>query len=378
MLWRTAQASGRELAALAQEICQVPAPAFQEGARGDWAARHLSETTGQAAASDSAGNRWVTLPGRLGAGPQILVCAHLDTVFPPDTDCTVRQENGRLIGPGIGDNASGLAILLQGARLLASAGLPFRGELIVAADVGEEGLGDLRGARALCARFGKTLDGFLSLDGGLGQVVGVAVGVRRYRVSVQGPGGHSWSAFGTPSAIHHLSRVAASLADLEVPAAPRTTFNIGVFEGGTSVNTVAEYAHLQLDLRSVDSAALDALDVRAQAAIHAPVLPKELKVTLEKIGERPSGDSSGTIDWIDTARAALAALQIPMKVTASSTDANVPLALGLRASTLGISRGGKQHTVSEWLDPESLPLGLEAALLTVLTALAIFPTGSKR
>ncbi|MCZ7648333.1 MAG: M20/M25/M40 family metallo-hydrolase [Planctomycetota bacterium] len=303
----------------------------------------------------------------------MLLSAHLDTVFPPSTSCEVRQEDGHWIGPGIGDNCTGMSILMTAARLLVAHGCPFAGELIVAANVGEEGLGNLYGMRALCQRLGAELDAALALDGGLGHIVGAAVGSIRYRIRVKGPGGHSWSDFGKPSALHHLARIAAELARLEMPAQPRSTFNIGVIQGGTSINTIAPEAELQLDLRSVDPDTLQVIDARARAAVHAVPCPSELSVELEELGRRPAGDPDLTTDWVDVGRAVWEALGIPVKITASSTDANIPLSLGLRASTIGTHRGGGAHTENEWIDPQSLPKGLEAVLLAVLAGLAIFP-----
>lgn len=372
-LWQTARASRDEMVALLTELVQIPAPTFHEGPRGDRAAEVFKQFTGETVHSDEVGNRWITLTGSQGPGPRILACAHLDTVFSHGTDCTVRTENGRLIAPGIGDDGSGLVTLLTGAKLLCAAGRPFPGELILATNVGEEGLGNLRGVRALCDRFARGLDGFLSVDGGIGNVVGEAVGGRRYRVTVTGPGGHSWSDFGTPSAIHHLANIAANLTELEAPASPRTTFNIGVIKGGTSVNSIAQQAELLLDLRSVDAAAVAGLDARAQKAIGAAGNPPGLNVQVDLLGERPTGDGTLTRDWITLASAVWKDLGQSMKVTASSTDANVPLALGLRASTFGVCQGGRAHTTDEWLDPACLPQGLEAFLLLILAAMRTFP-----
>jgi len=372
-LWSAVRASGSELVERLVELVQIPAPTFQEGPRGDWAQVVLERATGLPSERDAEGNRWVRLKGAQGPGPLVLCCAHLDTVFPAGTDCSVRRENGRLIAPGIGDDGAGLAILLAAARLLAAHGAPFPGELILAANVGEEGLGNLYGVRALCGRFGSQLDGFLSLDGSYGSIVGEAVGVRRYRIEVTGPGGHSWSDFGTPSAIHQLVRIAAKLADLEVPASPRTTFNVGVIQGGTSVNTIAQKAELLLDLRSVDAAALMGLDARAQKAIASARCPRGLDVKVELIGERPTGPSVCTRDWIDVGEAVFGSLGQAVRITASSTDANIPIALELRASTMGVYVGGRAHTTDEWIDPASLPPGLEAFLLAALTALRVFP-----
>jgi len=371
--WQAVRSSQADMASLARRIAEIPAPPFQEETRGRWVAERLREFTGRAPESDALGNRWAVLPGAQGRGKRLLVSAHLDTVFPAGTDCTVRERDGKLCGPGIGDNSAGLAVLLTFARLLTQAGFPFAGEVVIAANVGEEGLGDLRGMKALCAQWGATLDGTLALDGGLGHVVGEAVGSRRYRVTVRGPGGHSWSEFGTPSAIHHLARLAAGLAGLEVADLPRAAFNIGEIRGGTSVNTIAAHAEMLVDLRSIDAAALAELDARAQRGLHAVPCPKDLDLAVEKIGERPTGDPKLTREWVDVATAACAALGLAVKVTASSTDANAPLSVGIHASTLGVCRAGRAHTLDEWLDPSSLPLGLEALALTVLAALKVFP-----
>jgi acetylornithine deacetylase/succinyl-diaminopimelate desuccinylase-like protein len=333
----------------------------------------LAEAAQRPAESDALGNCWVRLPGARGPGRRLMVAAHLDTVFPAGQDCRVRRTGDRWYGPGLGDNCAGLSLLVTGARLLARAGFPFAGELILAADVSEEGLGDLRGMKALCDRFGEELDAVLVLDGGLGQVVGAGVGSRRYRVSVKGPGGHSWSDFGAPSAVHHLARVAAALTRLQPPAKPRTTFNIGVIRGGTSVNSIAAEAELLLDLRSLDEQELARLDEQAQAAIRAETCPERLAQEVALVGLRPAGDPALTRDWVDLARAVWTALGVPCQVQASSSDANVPLSRGLPATMLGVRRGGAAHSPGEWLDPHSLPTGLEAFLLAALAALEILP-----
>lgn len=371
-LWTSVRQSGEALADLAVRLCEIAAPTGMEQERGKWVARWLEKHVGEKVSSDTLGNRWVTLRGASGGNVRIMAVAHLDTVFPEGTNCTVKRENGRLHGPGIGDNCSGLSILLNAARLLKEAGLPFPGELIIAASVGEEGLGNLRGVRGLCERFGGELSAVLALDGGLGQVVGGAVGSVRYRISVRGPGGHSWSDFGKPSAIHHLARVASGLAGMETPNAPRTTFNIGVIKGGTSINTIASEAELLLDLRSLDAAALKALEAQAQRITHSIPMPNELVLDMERIGERPSGGLKLTRGWVDIARAAWASLGVQSRVTASSTDANIPLSQGIPASTLGTCRGGRVHTEAEWVEPDSLPLGLEGFLLCALMGLELF------
>ncbi|MCK6471179.1 MAG: M20/M25/M40 family metallo-hydrolase [Planctomycetes bacterium] len=376
-LWQAARSAGPALADRAAELCEIPAPTGEEAARGRHVAGLLERITGAAVEHDEIGDLWVRLKGAQGLGPRILVSAHLDTVFPMDIPCRVRRENGRFVGPGIGDNCTGLSLLLGAAKLLCDAKLPLAGELIVAANVGEEGLGNLRGMRALVDRFGSELDATLALDGGLGHVVGAAVGSRRFRVLVKGPGGHSWSDFGRPSAVHQLARIAAALSDLQMPETPRSTFNIGELKGGTSINTIAPEAELLLDLRSLDPKVLDLLEARARAAIAKPPLPEGLTVEISVIGERPAGDPACTLDWVDVARAGWSALQVPFRVSASSTDANIPIARGLRASTLGTHVGGRAHTVEEWIDTSTLAPGLEGLLLALLAGLELFPAKAK-
>jgi acetylornithine deacetylase/succinyl-diaminopimelate desuccinylase-like protein len=257
--------------------------------------------------------------------------------------------------------------------MLRESGLPFAGELILAANVGEEGLGDLRGMKALCRQFGDELDGVLVLDSPLGTVVRAGVGSVRYRIAVRGPGGHSWNEFGRPSAVHQLARVAARLTELETPAAPRTTFNVGVIRGGTSVNSIAAEAELLLDLRSVDEKELARLDQQARRVVEREPCPEGLTRVVEEVGRRPAGDARLTRDWVDMGRAVWEALGVPPRVTLSSSDANVPLSLGIPATVLGTHRGGGAHSPGEWLDPNSLPLGLEAWLLAALTALEVLP-----
>jgi acetylornithine deacetylase/succinyl-diaminopimelate desuccinylase-like protein len=372
-LWENVRAAGPELGELAAELCEVPAPTFHEQQRGARVAQWLEAATGGRAESDELGSCWVRLAGARGAGPRLLIAAHLDTVFPPETPVRVRREAERWSGPGLGDNCAGLSQLIVAARLLREAGRPFGGGLLLAADACEEGLGDLRGMKALCQRFGPELDGVLALDGTLGQVVCAGVGSKRYRLSVRGPGGHSWQDFGAPSAVHHLAHVAAGLAGLHVPKEPRATFNIGVIRGGASVNSIAADAELLLDLRSADNAELARLDAQARAVIEGCRCPEKLTRHLECVGTRPTGDPALTREWIELARAALESVGVRANLAASSSDANVPLSLGLRATTLGTRRGGGAHTLDEWIEPASLPLGLEAALLTILAALGLLP-----
>jgi len=374
-LWEAVRASKDELANLAAELCEVPAPTFQEMKRGRLFGERLSGFCDEPVEQDGIGNRWVSLKGT-GAGPRVLVAAHLDTVFPEGTDCRVKRKGDRWYGPGLGDNCAGQAVLALAGRLLNEAGRPFRGELVLAGNVGEEGLGDLRGMRALCKHFAGRLDGALALDGALGSVACAGVGSRRYRICVKGPGGHSWSDFGRPSAVHQLARIASSLTELHASAQPPSTFNVGVLRGGTTVNSIAEEAELLLDLRSVDQQALDDLDAQAMRRVRRLSDVEGLTIEVERVGERPAGDARLTQDWVDMARAAWLALDVKPHFVTMSSDANIPLAQGTPASAMGVRRGGAAHTKEEWIEPGSLVVGLEAFLLTALAAQELLLQGS--
>ncbi|MGM9322603.1 M20/M25/M40 family metallo-hydrolase, partial [Deinococcus aquaticus] len=249
-------------------IAQTPAPTFHEGARADLISE-LWTGLGYVTERDEVGNvlTRITPPGTEGR-PALLLAAHLDTVFDAGTDVTVREDAGRLTGPGVGDNSASLAVVTALLRDLRGGGTTLRRPLWVAANVGEEGLGDLRGAKHLIARHRAQLGAFIAVDGYLGIAVTRGVGVRRYRAEFVGPGGHSWGDQ-APSTLHALGRAISALYALHLPVTPRTTLNVGVASGGTSVNSIAGNAGLLLDLRSLDAGVLAELDARAVAVLHA-------------------------------------------------------------------------------------------------------------
>lgn len=337
-------------------IAQTPAPTFEEGERADLMAR-LWEDLGYETARDEVGNvlARVTPPGTEGK-PALLLAAHLDTVFARGTDVRVREERGRLIGPGVGDNSASLAVVTALLRDLRGHEGRLRRPLWVAANVGEEGLGDLRGAKHLLARHRERLGAFIAVDGYLGVAVTRAVGVRRYRAIFLGPGGHSWGDQ-APSALHALGVAIHDLYALPRPVSPRTTLNVGLASGGTSVNSIAGSAELLLDLRSLDPEALDELDTRAQGALHAAARQSGVSLRLERVGDRPGGDLHSQ-PLLDLAREAAREVHTDLRLASSSTDANAAAPYGLPAIALGVYRGGNAHREDEWVQASSLGPGL--------------------
>ncbi|GGR05122.1 M20/M25/M40 family metallo-hydrolase [Deinococcus ruber] len=340
-----------DLAALLIRIAQTPAPTFEEEARARLLAS-LWQEAGHAATIDAAGN----VIARLGppTGRALMLAAHLDTVFSSGTDVTVSTHGNRLVGPGVGDNSASLAIMTAFLRGLDTSRL--RRPLWVAANVGEEGLGDLIGAKHLLAQHSSELAAFVAIDGYLGIAVTRAVGVRRYRALFTGPGGHSWGDQ-APSALHALGLAITALYSLPLPAHPRTTLNVGLAEGGTSVNSIAGTAELLLDLRSLDAAHLANLDTRARHAVEGAARQAGVSVQLTLVGDRPGGDLRSD-EVLMLARRAAQPSGIELRTAASSTDANAAVPHGVPAIALGVYRGGNAHREDEWVQLDSLETGL--------------------
>ena len=357
-------------------ICQIEAPPFKEAARAEDFRRRLEALGLRNVRIDAEGNVLAERPGEPGE-PVVVLSGHLDTVFPEGTDVTVRREGTTLRAPGISDDCRGLAVLLGVARALDQAHVRTRGTIIFVGTVGEEGPGNLRGVRHLFAtELRDRVDYFISVDGvGLG-LTKDAVGSHRYTVTYRGPGGHSHGDFGSPNPVHALGRAIAKVADFQVPVDPRVTFSVGVVEGGTSVNSIAMSAAMQVDMRSVDSNALDSLDVRFRAAIRQALdeenarwsQGERLTMQVDTIGIRPAGSQPDEAAIVRAARAAGQALGFQVPAAASSTDANIPIALGIPAVTIdGGGRGGGAHSLGEWFDTTDSHVGTQWALLFVLT-----------
>ncbi|WP_129631969.1 M20/M25/M40 family metallo-hydrolase [Candidatus Oscillochloris fontis] len=350
-------------------IQQVPAPTFAEQRRGQLVAERLRSLGLHDVVQDDMGNVYARRPGathQLG----LLVSAHLDTVFPQDTDLSIRYVGNRVYGPGIGDNSTGVAALLHLAQLYTQHDLPNQRDIWFVANIAEEGLGDLRGMRAVIEQLRHTISSVIVLEGcDFGTLHHYAIGVRRYRIEATAPGGHAWGNFGNPSAIHTLVRLATRITELSVPRHPRTTFNIGTIEGGTSVNTIAQHANMLLDMRSVSAPALGELLCHVDRLIHAANNEHpQVHVKAISVGDRPSGAISRDHPLVQAAVSAYQSAGATINFQQSSTDANIPLSLGIPAVCVGITDGGNAHRTDEYIVPENLGRGIQALLLLSLAA----------
>lgn len=354
-------------------IQAIPAPTFEEQARAQHIERRFHALGLADVAQDAVGNVYARTPGSSPERPAVLVSAHLDTVFSPPVvlEATRGRQGARAYGPGLGDNSLGLAALTALAGQLQAQGHVPPADIWWVATVGEEGLGNLRGMRAAAARLRERIGVGLVVEGiGLGWVYHAGLGVRRLRVTVRGPGGHSWLNPPPPSAIHHLLRIGAALVEeIGLPSVPRSAFNIGLIEGGTSVNTRAAQASLTIDLRSVDAETLTRLEAQAQAIIARFSDSPELEMATEVVGDRPSAALARHHPLV---RAALATLkQLGWKeshAAAGSTDANALLAARIPAICIGLTTGKGVHTTDEVIDTEPVITGMRQ--LTLLTLLA--------
>jgi len=360
-------------------IQQIPAPTFEEATRALWVEDRFRSLGLVDVDHDEVHNVYGRIVGA-GSGPALVITAHTDTVFPASTDLTVMRDpaNARAAGPGIGDNSLGVAALLGLAEAIAGKSVPC--DLWFVANTGEEGLGDLRGMRVafdhLQERLGKDgIGASIVIEGmGLGRIVHEALGSRRYRIAVQAPGGHSWSSFGSASAVHVLVQLADKLSRLDVPVAPRTSFNIGKIAGGTSVNTIAESASLELDLRSIDPQALAKVIGDVETIVHryqtASWKHKGVQVTLDVIGDRPVGEIAPEHPLVQMAEGALEAVGIAVESEdrRSSTDSNIPLSRGIPSVCVGVTRGGNAHRLDEWISTREIPQGMRHLEILVTNA----------
>ena len=345
---------------LAVQIQQIPAPTFEEGKRAEFMCGLFTKEGLDDVALDAAGNaygRWKT-DQQTGAEP-LIVSAHLDTVFPSVTNLTVTRGVGQVHGPGIGDNSLGVAALFGLLWSLRERKFEPAGDIWFVANVCEEGLGDLRGMKAVVERFGGDVRAYLVLEGlALGHVYHRAVGVRRYRVTARTKGGHSWSDYGRPSAIHELAKLVVQLSSLDLPSQPRTTMNVGKITGGTSVNVIASEATLDLDLRSEGQETLAQLVSVVEKMIQN-ANRGDVRVEAQVIGHRPAGEISTQHPLVKLGVDCLRDLDLNPILTSGSTDANVPLSKGYPAVVLGISTGGSAHTVQEFVNTGPVVLGIE-------------------
>lgn len=360
----TSRAMAVELLEETKAICRIPAPTFAEGERARYLQGRLQELGLREVEVDGLTNVTGVLPGT-GGGKPLMLAAHIDTVFPAGTDVEPKFDGRYWRAPGIRDNSASAAVTLLTPELLRRAGVSLAGDLIVAFTVGEEGLGNLRGIRAVMERFSRRVRAVLAVDGNLGQIVHIGISVRRLELRMKTEGGHSWGDAGKPSALHVLARIAGQISRLPLPANPKTTLNIGTFHGGTSVNAIAQEAHLLLDLRSVSKEAVAELEDQVREVVAQEVNHPDVHAEVEVVGDRPGGTIPRGHPLVQTLLAACREAGVDGRPTAASTDANIPLSMGIPCAALGVSKGGGVHTVDEYLDPATLVPGAHALALSV-------------
>jgi acetylornithine deacetylase/succinyl-diaminopimelate desuccinylase-like protein len=357
-------------------LTEIPAPSFQEEERAA-AVRDLLADEGLKVRSDKIGNVIGEMTGT-NEKEIVLVTAHLDTVFPAGTEIHVKREGERMSAPGISDNGTGLAALVALARAMRVAKLRPQRTIVFAANVGEEGEGNLRGMRSLIDAYRTKLKAVVVLDGsGTDHVTTKALASRRLEVTVTGPGGHSWSDFGMVNPINALARGAVRFINTKVPTMPRTSFNLGQIEGGTSVNSIPHEAKLKVDLRSESDDEIARLESALRECVAAGVRDEnenardrskgKVEWTVELIGSRPGGELAGDSALLAALRAADAAVGNESRIERSSTDANIPLSQGIDAIAIGAGGdGGGAHSLEEWYEPAGREMGLQRVLLTVM------------
>jgi tripeptide aminopeptidase len=344
---------------LAIQIQQIPAPTFSEGARAEFVRGLFVKENLKDVSMDPLGNVFGRLPGRQKKTRPLIITAHLDTVFPAGVNLQFKQEAGRIVAPGIGDNSLGVAALFGVLWSLRERKIELSHDVWFVANVGEEGLGDLRGMRSVVERFDSKIIGYLVLEGlALGHVYHRAIGVRRYRITAKTAGGHSWADYGQPSAVHELAGLVTQLTSIRLPREPRTTMNVGTFGGGTGVNVLASEAKCELDLRSEDPKALSKLIYQVEKLLK-DADREGVRIMAEIIGERPAGEIPADHPLVQLAVKCVREQGVDAVLTIGSTDANVPLSLGIPAVVMGISTGGGAHTTHEYVDIDPVGMGLD-------------------
>jgi len=357
-------------------LTEIPAPEFAESRRAQ-AFSELLAASGFSVRTDKTGNVIGERPGS-DANSVVLLAAHLDTVFPAGTDVRVRRSGGRLLAPGIADNGVGLAALAGLARAFAESRIQTTKTIVLAGDVGEEGEGNLRGMRALVETYRSRLAAVIAVDGpSTDHITTQGIASRRFEATITGPGGHSWSDFGSPNPITALARGIVEFSGTSVPNDPRSSYNFGTIEGGTSVNSIPARAAVKIDLRSEDeselsrleSALRDAMQTGLKAELSATKSPGDsLQLNIRPLGTRPAGSLPDDSPLLATIRDVDRYLGNRSRLERSSTDANIPLSMGIPAVALGGGgRGGGSHTLDEWYDPAGRELGLKRLFLTVVS-----------
>ncbi len=367
------------------ELTQIPSPPFGEAAKGARFAELLREAGADSVWTDSVGNVLALRKGRRGRRT-IALDGHLDTVFPEGTDVTVRQVGDTLFAPGIGDDTRGLIVVLTTLRAMEEAGLETDDDVLFVGAVGEEGVGDLRGMKHLFRKGADPIDAWIEVDGGgLGGLTSMGLGSHRYKVTFNGPGGHSWGAFGLANPAHALGRGIAyfeNTADTLTRKGPRTSYNVGVLGGGTSVNSIPFEAWAEIDMRSESPQSLETIDAALHAATQRALkdenaLRREgdaLTLDMKMIGDRPSGEMDPSNPLVQRAVAATQSFGADATLGRSSTNSNIPISLGIPAVTIGRGGvGGENHSPGEWWIDKDGPLAIQRALLLVVAEAGLAP-----
>ena len=344
-------------------VCEIAAPSFKEQKRAAYVLKRMLEY-GLDTHIDETGNVIAFKKGNCNTKPNIMFVAHMDTVFPEGTNVTVKRKGCKLYAPGIRDNSAGVAGIILLAKALNDIEIS-HGDIYLVGSVGEEGLGDLRGIKAAYQSHKEKVDMVVGVDGGLGGMISAGIGSRRLKVTVSTGGGHSWAAFGSPSAIHSLGTMIGEISKIQVPKSPRTTFNVGVIKGGTSINSIASLATMLIDLRSEQKQPLIAIETKVRSIINNVAKKQQVKVNIEVVGDRPVGRLTKDHKLVKTTAAVLDYLKLPKHTGASSTDCNVPLSDGKPAICVGITTGKNAHRLDESLDIEPMSLGLKQLLLLI-------------
>jgi tripeptide aminopeptidase len=366
------------------ELAGIPAPPFGEAKRAEWLRAKFNEIGLEQVHIDEVGNVLGAMAGA--AEGAVSVSAHIDTVFPAGTAVNPRLQGRKLYGPGISDNAAGVTALLALALACRRFSLPHGAPLLFIGNVGEEGEGDLRGIRHIFfeSEWREKISASVVIDGaGTDTIIADALGSRRFEVTAQGPGGHSWTDFGAPNPIVAISRAIALFSETRVPTSPKTTFNVGVISGGTSVNSIPESASMRVDIRSSSAFEIERLELELRSAVKQAVreedsdarsggtADRELEALIKVIGNRPAGELDRKSRILQLVRAVDSYVGNSAQLQRASTDANIPISLGREALAIGAGgHGGGAHTLQEWFDPAGRELGLQRALLLVL-ALAV-------
>jgi tripeptide aminopeptidase len=364
------------------KITEIPAPEFEEARRGEYV-KQLFAANGLEVRVDKLGN---VIGERAGTDPNsvVLLAAHLDTVFAEGTDVRVKRDGSRLTAPGIADNGAGLASLVGLAKALNEANVRTKSSIVLAADVGEEGEGNLRGIRALVEAYKSKLVAVIAVDGASTEhITTQGIASHRFEIVVTGPGGHSWSDFGAPNPITAVARGIVKFSNVPVPDEPRSSYNFGTIEGGTSVNSIPSRAAVKVDLRSEQESEVAKMEKSLREAMQVGLRDElaaaneqsdALQITFRSLGARPAGKIADSAPLVDTIRNVDRFLGNRSRLERSSTDANIPLSLGVPAVSLGSGgKGGGSHTLAEWYDSSGRDLGLKRLFLTTLTLAGVQP-----